>query len=314
MPINKVYVAGHKGMVGSAITQLLKKNKIKVFTKTRIQLDLTNQAKVYSYLKRTKPDCVIIAAAKVGGIYANDTKPANFLNENLLIESNLIHGAYKAGVRRLIFLGSSCIYPKKTKQPIKEEQLLTGELELTNYAYAIAKIAGIKLCESYNIQYGVDFRSLMPCNLYGPGDNYHPMDSHVIPSLIRKFHEAKINNKKEVEVWGTGKPRREFLYVTDLAKACLFIMRLSKAKYNKLTDKHCSHINVGYGTDITINELAKIIRNAVGFKGKIIFNTRMKDGTLRKLLDSTKIKKLGWKPEVQLQTGLKLSYDHFKGR
>ena len=312
----KVYVAGHNGMVGSALIRILKEKKVYLITKDRKELDLTNQAKVQNFFKREKPDQVYLAAAKVGGIYANNTYPAEFIYENLIIEANIIHSAFLSGVKKLMFLGSSCIYPKFANQPMKEEELLTGVLEPTNEPYAIAKIAGIKICESYNRQYGsthnVDYRSVMPTNLYGPGDNYDSKNSHVIPALIKKFHEAKIKKKSKVIVWGTGTPRREFLYVDDLARACYHVMNLSKNIYNKNTKPTCSHINVGCGTDLTIEELAKTIKKIIGYKGKIKFDTKKLDGMPRKLLDSSRIKNLGWKPNINLKNGLVKVYEDFK--
>ena len=316
MAKTKVYVAGHNGMVGSALIRILKEKKVYLITKDRKELDLTNQAKVQNFFKREKPDQVYLAAAKVGGIYANNTYPAEFIYENLIIEANIIHSAFLSGVKKLMFLGSSCIYPKFANQPMKEEELLTGLLEPTNEPYAVAKIAGIKICESYNRQYGsthnVDYRSVMPTNLYGPGDNYDSKNSHVIPALIKKFHEAKIKKKSKVIVWGTGTPRREFLYVDDLARACYHVMNLSKNIYNKNTKPTCSHINVGCGTDLTIEELAKTIKKIIGYKGKIKFDTKKLDGMPRKLLDSSRIKNLGWKPNINLKNGLLKVYEDFK--
>jgi GDP-L-fucose synthase len=312
----KVYVAGHKGMVGSALIRILKKKKAHLIVKDRKELDLTNQAKVQDFFKREKPDQVYLAAAKVGGIYANNTYPAEFIYENLIIEANIIHSAFLSGVKKLIFLGSSCIYPKFANQPMKEEELLTGALEPTNEPYAVAKIVGIKLCESYNRQYGsthnIDYRSVMPTNLYGPGDSYHTKNSHVIPALIKKFHEAKIKKKSKVIVWGTGAPRREFLYVDDLARACYLIMNLNKNIFKKNIKSTCNHINVGYGSDLTIKELAETIKKIVRYKGKIIFENRKLDGMPRKLLDSSLITNLGWKPRINLQKGLIKVYKDFK--
>jgi GDP-L-fucose synthase len=271
---------------------------------------------VQNFFKKEKPDQVYLAAAKVGGIYANNKYPAEFIYENLIIEANIIHSAFLSGVKKLIFLGSSCIYPKFSNQPMKEEELLAGLLEPTNEPYAVAKIAGIKICESYNRQYGsthnVDYRSVMPTNLYGPGDNYDSKNSHVIPALIKKFHEAKIKKKSKVIVWGTGTPRREFLYVDDLARACYHVMNLSKNIYNKNTKPTCSHINVGYGMDLTIEELAKTIKKIINYKGKIKFDTKKLDGMPRKLLDSSRIKNLGWKPNINLKNGLVKVYEDFK--
>jgi nucleoside-diphosphate-sugar epimerase len=275
------------------------------------ELDLTNQQNVHNFLQDESPDYVVIAAAKVGGIHANDSYPAEFIYQNLMIEANLIHGSYLAGVNNLLFLGSSCIYPKESLQPIKEEYLLSGHLESTNEPYAVAKIAGIKLCESYNRQYGTDYRSIMPTNLYGPNDNFHPKNSHVIPALIRKFHEAKVNSKPFVEVWGSGKPMREFLHVDDMADASIHIMDIDKKTLESEADPMLSHINIGTGTDITIKDVAQIVKEVVGFCGEIVFNTKMPDGTKRKLLDISKLKRLGWKPEIPLIDGLKETYEWF---
>lgn len=311
----KVYVAGHNGMVGSALCRVLKKKKIKLITKNKNELDLTNQNAVKKFFIKEKVDQVYLAAAKVGGIFANNNYPAQFIYENLLIESNVIHSAFLSGVKKLLFLGSSCIYPKFAKQPIKEEMLLTGQLEPTNEPYSIAKIAGIKLCESYNRQYGyshdIDYRCIMPTNLFGVGDNYHQTESHVIPGLIRRFHEAKINNKSSVTVWGTGRQKRDFLYVDDLASACFHIMNLNKKTYQKITREMCSHINVGSGSDLTIKELSKIIKKIVSYKGKINFDKTKPDGMKRKILDNNRIKKVGWKPKYTLKHGLIKSYDDF---
>ena len=310
----KIYLAGHKGMVGSAMYKLLssssKSKNIEIITRTKKQLNLLDQKKVEKFFLSEKPDEVIISAAKVGGINANNKYPVNFLYENIMIESNLINQSFHTGIKKLIFLGSSCIYPKKAKQPIKEEYLLTGPLEETNEPYALAKIVGIKLCQSFNRQYGTDYRSLMPCNLYGPGDNYNLKESHVIPALIRKFYLAKKNKKKYVSIWGSGKPKREFLHVLDLASASLEIMSLSKKKYLELTNSG-SHINIGSGKEISILELAKIISKIVNFKGEIKFDKSMPDGTMRKVLDITKIKNLDWKPNFSLESGIEHTYVDF---
>jgi GDP-L-fucose synthase len=275
-------------------------------------LDLTNQAAVENFFATEKPDQVYLAAAKVGGIHANNTYPAEFIYQNLMMEANVIHQALHSGVKKLLFLGSSCIYPKLASQPMTEDSLLTGKLEPTNEPYAIAKIAGIKLCESYNRQYGqshgIDYRSVMPTNLYGPGDNYHPENSHVIPALIRKFHEAKSNNLSKVVIWGTGMPRREFLYVDDMASASVFVMKLDKETFDQQTAPMQSHINVGFGSDITILELAQKIQAVVGYTGKIIFDTSKPDGSPQKLLDSSQINLLGWTPNVDLNKGLALTF------
>ena len=315
----KVYVAGHEGMVGSAIIRMLKKNKnIRLITKNKRELNLINQEKVQNFFCKEKPDQVYIAAAKVGGIYANSTYPAEFIYENLMIQSNIINAAFVNKVKKLLFLGSSCIYPKFTEQPIKEEYLLSGLLEQTNEAYAVAKIAGVKMCESYNRQYGIshniDYRCVMPTNLYGPGDNYHLNESHVIPALIRKFHEAKINNQSKVIVWGTGKARREFLHVDDLAGACIYIMNLERNIFYKAIKPSCSHINVGSGEEFTIAELAKIIKEIVGYIGETEFDLEKPDGMKRKFLDSKNINNLGWKKKVFLRTGLRQVYKNFKSK
>jgi GDP-L-fucose synthase len=308
----KIYVAGHRGMVGSAILRhLISAGYSNIVTRSRSQLDLTSQAAVDYFFSIEKPDIVYLAAAKVGGIHANNTYPAEFIYENLMIEANIIHQAYKNNVKKLLFLGSSCIYPRLAVQPMVESALLTGKLEPTNEPYAIAKIAGIKLCGSYNRQYDLDYRSVMPTNLYGTGDNYHPRDSHVIPGLIRRFHEAKIQNKDSVIIWGTGRPLREFLNVDDLAEACLFVMNLTRENYESITDAMENHINVGFGSDITISELAKLIAKTTGFEGKIIFDEDRPDGAPRKLMDSSKLKHLGWQPKIDLELGLKKAYSEF---
>lgn len=312
----KIYVAGHRGMVGSAIVRNLKaRGFTNIITRTHAELDLTNQAAVKDFFETEKPDQVYLAAAKVGGIYANNTFPAEFIYQNLMMEANVIHQAFVSGVKKLLFLGSSCIYPKLAPQPMSEDALLTGKLEPTNEPYAIAKIAGIKLCESYNRQYGqshgIDYRSVMPTNLYGPGDNYHPENSHVIPALIRRFHEAKVNKLLEVVIWGTGTPRREFLYVDDMAAASVFVMELDKKIYDQQTDPMQSHINVGFGSDVTIAELAKAVGTAVGYEGKISFDASKPDGTPRKWMDSSKLNKLGWQAKVSLRSGLDLAYVDF---
>lgn len=312
----KIYVSGHRGMVGSAIIRQLGKLGYKnIVFKTHAELDLTNQKDVFNFFKDEAPDEVYLCAAKVGGIYANNKFPADFIYENMMMEANAIHAAFNSGVKKLIFLGSSCIYPKYSDQPIKENYLLTGKLEPTNEPYAIAKIAGIKLCESYNRQYGVshgvDYRCVMPTNLYGPNDNYHPENSHVIPGLIKRFHLAKINQDSRVLVWGTGEPRREFLYVDDLAKACIFIMGINIPEYVEKITAMESHINVGYGTDITIKELAIKIAEVVGYSGHIVFDSSKPDGSPRKLLDSSLINSMGWRPSVEISDGLKRAYEDF---
>ena len=309
---DKIYVTGHNGMVGSAIVRKLReKGFINIITRSSSELDLTDQKNVHNFLQEEKPDYVVIAAAKVGGIHANDNYPAEFIYQNLMIEANLIHGAYLAGVNNLLFLGSSCIYPKESLQPIKEEYLLSGPLESTNEPYAVAKIAGIKLCESYNRQYGTDYRSIMPTNLYGPNDNFHPENSHVIPALIRKFHEAKVKNKPFVEVWGSGKPMREFLHVDDMADASIHIMDIDKKILESEADLMLSHINIGTGVDIRIKDIAQTIKEVVGFCGEIVFNAKMPDGTKRKLLDVSKINGLGWESTISLKDGLRSTYKWF---
>jgi len=315
----KVYVAGHRGMVGSAIFRnLQEKGYNNIVIRTHKELDLTNQAAVQSFFEQEELDQVYLAAAKVGGIYANNTFPAEFIYQNLMIETNVIHQAFMSGVKRLLFLGSSCIYPKLAPQPISESALLTGTLEPTNEPYAIAKIAGIKLCESYNRQYGqthgIDYRSVMPTNLYGPGDNYHPENSHVIPALIRRFHEAKIGNAPEVVIWGTGTPRREFLYVDDMAAASVFVMELDKTNYDQHTQPTQSHINVGFGSDVTIAQLAGEVAQATGYVGKISFDPSKPDGAPRKWMDSTRLNQLGWRAKVALKRGLQEAYREFLSR
>ena len=309
----KIYVAGHRGMVGSAIVRNLQaKGYTNIVTRTHVEMDLTDQQAVKTFFEQEKPDQVYLAAAKVGGIHANNTFPAEFIYDNLMVQNNVIHQAFLNGVQKLLFLGSSCIYPKLAPQPMSEDALLTGKLEPTNEPYAVAKIAGIKMCESYNRQYGqshgVDYRSVMPTNLYGPGDNYHPENSHVIPALIRRFHEAKVSNAPEVVIWGTGTPRREFLYVDDMAAASVFVMQLDKATYDSQTEPMQSHINVGYGNDVTINELAHAVAKAIGFRGNISFDPTKPDGAPRKWMDSGRLNSLGWMPQVQLDSGLKFAY------
>ena len=312
----KIYVAGHRGMVGSAIVRNLQaKGYTNIVTRTHAELDLTNQAAVQAFFEKEKPDQVYLAAAKVGGIHANNTFPAEFIYQNLMMEANVIHQAFVSGVKKLLFLGSSCIYPKLAPQPMSEDALLTGKLEPTNEPYAIAKIAGIKMCESYNRQYGdshgIDYRSVMPTNLYGPGDNYHPENSHVIPALIRRFHEAKLANAPEVLIWGTGTPKREFLYVDDMAAASVFVMNLDKSTYDRHTEPMQSHINVGFGSDITIAELAGAVAKATGYQGKIGFDPSKPDGAPRKWMDSSRLNKLGWKAQINIVTGLDSTYKQF---
>jgi GDP-L-fucose synthase len=312
----KIYVAGHKGMVGSAIVrELERKGYTNLVYRTRGELDLTNQAAVQHFFELEKPDHVYLAAAKVGGIFANNTYPAEFIYDNLMVQNNVIHQAFVGGVKKLLFLGSSCIYPKLAVQPMSEDALLTGKLEPTNEPYAIAKIAGIKMCESYNRQYsqshGVDYRSVMPTNLYGPGDNYHPENSHVIPALIRRFHEAKINHAPKVVIWGTGTPRREFLYVDDMARACVFVMELAKEQYDQVTTPMQSHLNLGYGGDVTICELAYAVAKATGYIGEIEFDPSKPDGVPRKWMSSLRLNDLGWRPGHNLEDGLGMAYLDF---
>lgn len=306
-------------MVGSAIVRKLKNYSCyEIITRSREDLDLINQNDVNAFFASEKPQEVYLAAAKVGGIFANNTYPADFIYNNLMIQANIINAAFQSRVKKLLFLGSSCIYPKFAKQPMNEKTLLTGTLEPTNEPYAIAKIAGIKLCESYNRQYrvshGIDYRSVMPTNLYGPGDNYHSENSHVIPALIRRFHEAKMNNVNSISIWGSGTPKREFLYVDDMASASVFIMNLDDKTYNNQTHNMLSHINVGYGEDITIKQLGQAIAKTVDYKGKIIFDTSKPDGSPRKLMDSQLIFKLGWRPSTNLQDGLQRTYLDFKNK
>lgn len=345
MKQTKIYVAGHRGMVGSAIVRQLKARGFNdIVTRTHAELDLTSQAAVNAFFEQEKPEQVYLAAAKVGGIYANNTYPAQFIYENLMIQANIIQAAHANGVQKLLFLGSSCIYPKAVPQPMREDALLTGTLEATNEPYAIAKIAGIKLCESYNRQYGRDYRSVMPTNLYGPGDNYHLANSHVLPAMIRKFHLAKlaqagdvaaieadwqkkgeipadicemigfdtvdrcISPKTSVTLWGTGTPYREFLHVDDMAAASIFVQELDKASYDANTQPMLSHINVGFGSDLTIRDVALIVAEVVGYKGNIEFDTSKPDGTFRKLMDSSRLKKLGWQAKIDLKNGLQQAY------
>lgn len=308
----RVFVAGHRGMVGGAISHKLAQRGINVVTRTHSELDLTNQEAVREFFAAEKVDAVILAAAKVGGIHANSHYPAEFIYENMMIECNVIHQAFAAGVHKLLFLGSSCIYPRAVNQPMREDALLTGILEPTNEPYAIAKIAGIKLCESYNRQYGTDYRSVMPTNLYGPGDNFHPENSHVMPALIRRFHEAVQARAKEVVIWGSGAPRREFLHVEDMAEASLFVLDLPLERYQANTQPMLSHINVGYGEDITVHELADLVARITGFEGKVIFDRSKPDGTMRKLMDSSRLNAMGWKPSVDLDRGVRETYDWFR--
>ncbi len=306
------YVAGHRGMVGSAIIRQLEALGARhIITRTHAQLDLCNQQAVRQFMHSEKPDYVILAAAKVGGIHANNEYPAEFIYQNMMIEANVIHEAYCAGVSQLLFLGSSCIYPKHAQQPMSESALLSGVLEATNEPYAVAKIAGIKLCESYNRQYDTDYRSLMPTNLYGPGDNYHGMNSHVVPAMIKRFHEARQNNAASVEVWGTGQVMREFLHVDDMAAASVFIMQLDKTRYQANTQPMLSHINVGTGEDVTIAQLAQTIKEVVGFNGELVFNADKPEGTPRKLLDVSRLNNMGWSAKISLKEGIDDAYQWF---
>jgi GDP-L-fucose synthase len=307
----RAFVAGHRGMVGSAIVRSLEADGAEILTAARSELDLKNQSAVRSFLARERPDTVIVAAAKVGGIRANNTMPAEFIYENLMIECNLIDSAFRAGVGSLLFLGSSCIYPRNAPQPMSEEALLTGTLEPTNEPYAIAKIAGIKLCESYNRQYGTDYRSAMPTNLYGPGDNFHETNSHVLPALLRRCHEAKQVGSEEVVIWGTGTPKREFLHVDDMAAACVFLLNLPKDIYAANTQPMLSHINVGTGSDVSIADLARAIAQITGFEGRISFDATKPDGTPRKLLDVSRLTNMGWTAGVSLEDGIRQTYDWY---
>ncbi len=314
----KIYVAGHRGMVGSAIVRTLLARGVaasQIVSRSHAELDLCNQAAVQAFFAAEQPTQVYLAAARVGGIHANNTYPADFIYDNLIVQANVIDAAFKNGVQQLLFLGSSCIYPRNVTQPMREDALLTGTLEPTNEPYAIAKIAGIKLCESYNRQYGsshgVDYRSVMPTNLYGPGDNYHPQNSHVIPALIRRFHEAQVSQAASVAIWGSGTPRREFLFVDDMAAASVFVMNLPKAVYEQHTRPMQSHINVGFGRDMTIAEVAHAVARVVGYTGQITFDASQPDGSPRKLMDSSRLNALGWSAHVPLAEGLALAYQDF---
>ncbi len=314
--MTKIYVAGHRGMVGSAILRKLEARHavgedVTLITATRSELDLTDQAAVREFMLAECPDVVILAAARVGGIHANNTYPADFIYENLMIECNVIHQAYAVGVKRLLQLGSSCIYPKAAPQPMREDALLTGPLEPTNEPYAIAKIAGIKLCESYNRQHGTDFRSVMPTNLYGPGDNFHPENSHVLPALIRRFHEAVHEDREEVIIWGSGRPMREFLHVDDMAEASLFVLDLDKLAYDANTEPMLSHINVGTGEDISILQLAQMVARVTGYSGRIVTDPDKPDGTLRKLMDVNRLAGMGWRASISLEQGVTETYRWF---
>ena len=308
----KIYVAGHRGLVGSALVRRLEKEGYSnLILRTSKELNLRDESAVKSFFDEEKPEYVFLAAAKVGGIHANNTYPADFIIQNIQIQTNVITHALRTGVKRLLFLGSSCIYPRECPQPMKEEYLLTGPLEPTNEPYAIAKIAGIKMCESVNRQHGTDFRSVMPTNLYGPGDNFHPENSHVLPGLLRKFHEAKTNQSEYVEVWGSGRPRREFLHVDDMASACLYIMNLNEKTYKANTKPMLSHVNIGTGKDCTIRELAETIAKVTGFKGEIRFDPSKPDGTPRKLLDISRLNALGWEATISLEDGIRQTYQWF---
>ena len=314
--MKKYYIAGHRGMVGGAILRRLQARQdagedLTLITRSHAALDLTDQQAVRGFMAAEQPDVVVLAAAKVGGIHANNTYPADFIYENLMIECNVIHQAFAAGVKKLLQLGSSCIYPRAAVQPMREEALLTGVLEPTNEPYAVAKIAGIKLCESYNRQHGVDYRSVMPTNLYGPGDNFHPENSHVLPALIRRFHDAARNGAEEVVIWGSGKPKREFLHVDDMATASLFVLELDKETYAANTDAMLSHINVGTGSDISIMELAQMVARVTGFQGRISNDPSKPDGTMRKLMDVSRLANMGWTASIGLEQGLRDTYDWF---
>ena len=309
----KIYVAGHRGMVGSAIVRRLHGSGkapegLEILTRTHDQLDLTQQAAVHDFMLSEKPDVVVLAAAKVGGIHANNTYPGEFIYQNLMIQNNVIHGAYLAGVRKLLFLGSSCIYPRLADQPMREDALLTGVLEPTNEPYAIAKIAGIKMCESYNRQYSVDYRSVMPTNLYGPGDNFHSVNSHVVPALIKRFHAAKNDGQSEISIWGSGTPMREFLHVDDMAAASLFVLDMDPELYQQNTQPMLSHINVGSGSEVSIRDLALLIRDVVGYEGALTFDVSQPDGSPRKLMDSSRLENMGWKAGIGLRKGLVDAY------
>jgi nucleoside-diphosphate-sugar epimerase len=307
----RVFVAGHRGMVGSAIARKLAERGAEVIARGRDELDLTDAARVTQFFDATRPDAVVLAAAKVGGIHANNCYPADFIHLNLVIQSNVVHGAFAAGVRRLLFLGSSCIYPRDAAQPMREDALLTGPLEPTNEPYAIAKIAGIKLCESYNRQYGTDYRSVMPTNLYGPNDNFRPEESHVLPALIARFHQARVSGAEEVVIWGSGTPRREFLHVDDMADAALFVMDLPGEVWREATQPMLSHLNVGTGTDVSIAELAQLVARVTGFNGRISYDSSRPDGTPRKLLNVSRLDSLGWRSTIPLDAGLRETYGWF---
>lgn len=311
--MKKIYIAGHNGMVGSALVrQLQQQTNLEIITRTHADLDLTDQAAVKHFFQQETIDEVYLAAARVGGIHANNTYPADFIYDNLMIECNIIHQTFQTGIKKLLFLGSSCIYPKLAKQPMSEDALLTGQLESTNEPYAIAKIAGIKLCESYNRQHGTDYRSVMPTNLYGPNDNFHPDNSHVIPAMMRRFHEAKQRGDQTVTIWGTGQPMREFLHVDDMAAASIYVMNLEHDSYQQHTQPMLSHINVGTGSDCTIQLLAETMRDVVGFTGELVFDTTKPDGAPRKLLEVSRLKNLGWQAQIDLRSGLEQTYAWFQ--
>lgn len=317
MSTEKIYVAGHRGMAGSAIVRTLLSQGVdpkQIIARTHAELDLTDQQAVHAFFAQERPTQVYLAAAKVGGIHANNTYPADFIYQNLMVQANVVHAAHLHDVQKLLFLGSSCIYPKLAQQPMGEDALFSGKLELTNEPYAVAKIAGIKLCESYNRQHGRDYRSVMPTNLYGLSDNYHPQNGHVIPALLRRFHEAKVGSAPTVTIWGTGTPRREFLFIDDMAAACVFVMHLDPKIYESQAQPQNSHINVGYGSDVTIAELAGLVAKVVGYKGAIVFDTSMPDGTPRKLMDSSRLNALGWQATTPLEDGLQVSYRDFLSR
>jgi GDP-L-fucose synthase len=311
----RIYVAGHRGLVGSAIVRALRAQGLtNIVTRNHAELELTDQAQVREFFRSERIDQVYLAAAKVGGIHANNSYPAEFIYDNMMVQANVVHEAWTAGVKRLLFLGSSCIYPRLAQQPIREDYLMSGMLEPTNEPYAMAKIAGIKLCESYNRQYGTDYRSVMPTNLYGPGDNYHPENSHVIPALMRRFHEARVGGADEVVIWGSGKPMREFLYVDDMAAASVYVMNLPREVYEANTDPMHTHINVGTGEDVTIGDLARLVGEVVGFRGRVLFDATKPDGTPRKLLDVSKLRALGWQASTPLPEGLRRAYAAFLER
>jgi len=319
MPIvnhnDKIYIVGHRGLVGSAIVrQLESRGFTNLIIRTHVELDLTSQTQVQNFFTQEKPDYVILAAGKVGGIHANNTYPADFIYQNMIIEANVINSAYENKVKRLLFLGSTCIYPKAVEQPMREDALLTNTLEPTNEPYALAKIAGIKLCESYNRQYGTDFRSVMPTNLYGPNDNFHPDNSHVIPALMQRFHQAKINNDEEVVVWGTGNAMREFLYVDDMAEASLFVLELDEKTYQANTKPMLSHINVGTGKDVTIREMAEAMKQVVGFEGELTFDTIKPDGAPRKLIDVSRLSNMGWNYTINIKEGFEKTYEWYRNK